>query len=425
MPNRPKMQIGKTYDIYVNGKNIGDVGVYPNHQYLMGIGSKGNIIDQTRFDAWVARYPTMGWVEAGKSYTKASQLERLANRLLLAMSPEMTPQTKAFLMAARRGTFPSMKIQDVLEALKFLGWTVEDTIVPMVVDNKDFDQIQDPSPEAAKTLYEKKKREEVPSPSQNAPAGHSFITDLSKPKAQKFMDGSSGYNIFYKSWRMVPAKRVTDSKGKQFLMLPDPFDAKWWKPGEKLNLKTEPLAKWLKTESSMVIDAQVALGTGEYTPATKTVSQSKHGSGTCPACFGFYKLSSGKEMVLHGYQRPGWGATVGRCPGVGFPAYELSPKGTIAMHDNLEKSLTHHKDRIRDLESGQIKTLWTKNDRTGKPEMVDPDNVSWKYLLNTEITKTRQIIYSLTEDIKFLKRMIDTWVLRPLTEKGQIKPQWR
>jgi len=82
--NRPKMCIGETYDVYVNGKLIGDVGAYPNNQYLMGIGTKSDLIDQTRFDAWVAKYPSMGWVLSGKELPK--QANRIAARWLKGTS---------------------------------------------------------------------------------------------------------------------------------------------------------------------------------------------------------------------------------------------------------------------------------------------------------------------------------------------------
>jgi len=48
---------------------------------------------------------------------------------------------------------------------------------------------------------------------------------------------------------------------------------------------------------------------------------------TCPICFGAYKHRNGK-MVLHGYQRPGWGFIHGRCPGVEKQCYEISAEAT-------------------------------------------------------------------------------------------------
>lgn len=46
--------------------------------------------------------------------------------------------------------------------------------------------------------------------------------------------------------------------------------------------------------------------------------------GFCGFCENVQKLRNGK-LVLHGYQRPGWGQTEGKCPGVGKEPYEVSP----------------------------------------------------------------------------------------------------
>ncbi|MEI6297471.1 MAG: hypothetical protein WCO84_07595, partial [bacterium] len=112
-PNRPKMREGKTYDIYVNGKNIGDVGAFPEGKFLMGIGSRSELIDRQRFDAWVAKTPTLGWVEAGKEYpTKTAT--RLAARYLGRVASDMTPDIRGILMVARRGSVPQVPLAKIL-----------------------------------------------------------------------------------------------------------------------------------------------------------------------------------------------------------------------------------------------------------------------------------------------------------------------
>ena len=344
-------------------------------------------------------------------------------------SGDMTPQIRGILMVARRGSMPQVPYGNILEALKFLNWTVEDTEVPMRVENQAFVQVYEPDLPKAQAMYEELKREEVHTLPTSAPIGTTFVMDVAKPKPQQFMGGGSGYTIMYKQWRMVPAKRITDLKSKQFLSLPDAWDAKNWKPGEKLRPKLDPLLKWLKTESSIKEDATKALGLDEYVPGAKVVPQSQHGSGTCPACFGFYKLRPGstdKIVVLHGYQRPGWGYTVGKCPGAGWPPYELSASGTVDFKKYLERSLEREKRELSQLENGTTKSLLRRDWKLNKKMVtVVPGEPEWARTLESSIHEHQQTIRSLTGDIQFLEKMIDTWVLRPLTETGKIRPQWK
>jgi len=67
-------------------------------------------------------------------------------------------------------------------------------------------------------------------------------------------------------------------------------------------------------------------------------------SGTCQACFGRFAIKGvvGETvdkgvtwMVLHGYKRPGWGHTIGRCWGVGQKPYELDCEVTKAWRKQL------------------------------------------------------------------------------------------
>jgi hypothetical protein len=57
-------------------------------------------------------------------------------------------------------------------------------------------------------------------------------------------------------------------------------------------------------------------------------------SGTCQACFGSFAIRN-ERMVLHGYQRPGIGYTIGKCWGVNELPYELDCEVTKAWRAQL------------------------------------------------------------------------------------------
>jgi len=358
-----------------------------------------------------------------------SEASKIAARFIRKLaSGEITPEMYAILMKARRGVIP----QDVpffrlVETLKFLGWKTEPIVLPMVVDNRAFIQIDEPDPKAAEQLYQQKMRESGMPP--HPPTVGAFaISNVQKPKKQHFIGGKEGFTVFYRLWRYVPAIRITDSKGHEIEALPDPFLAKQWRPGQNLLPKISFILKWLKDTSTFQEDAIKVLDMGEYTPRAQTVFDSKHGSGTCPACFQVYKLkpggSEGVILVLHGYQRPGWGSTIGKCPGVGYPPYEYSPEGTIAQVKRLKTILESDRDRMQELRTTTKDLHWV-NPRTRKSEIMTISQSQWEsvriYLMHQEETEIR----SLEKDIPALQKMVDTWKRRPLTEAGKIRPNWR
>ncbi|KAF0225706.1 MAG: hypothetical protein FD176_153 [Rhodospirillaceae bacterium] len=71
--------------------------------------------------------------------------------------------------------------------------------------------------------------------------------------------------------------------------------------------------------------------------------------GTCPNCWGQFKVRDDNqdgvwELVLHGYERPGHGHVVGRCPGTDEQPMEHSPDGLQRAVATLRKDLTEADD---------------------------------------------------------------------------------
>lgn len=122
----------------------------------------------------------------------------------------------------------------------------------------------------------------------------------------------------------------------------------------------------------------------------KRAAQAKNASshiqgtiGTCSVCTSTQKLRNGL-LVLHGYQRPGWGEIHGRCHGVDFPPYELSAEGTTSYNAAIKPALARAEmeyDRVKS--TGEV-TLYlpalpdptTEAQLTRKSELANVDKLS-------------------------------------------------
>ena len=78
--------------------------------------------------------------------------------------------------------------------------------------------------------------------------------------------------------------------------------------------------------------------------------------GTCQCCFNVQETRK-SNLVLHGYQRPGWGYTVGRCRGVGHLPYELSCERTKAWKTEVEAMLVIATTHLENLKCDRIPML--------------------------------------------------------------------
>lgn len=154
--------------------------------------------------------------------------------------------------------------------------------------------------------------------------------------------------------------------------------------------------------------------------------------GFCGFCENVQKLRNGK-LVLHGYQRPGWGQTEGKCPGVGKEPYEVSSvtadmglKWTTEAIDSisedraklkanpLEFEVEHNKDIVK------IRELVEKS--TQKPGSRSPEEV----LANI----VRDVDYRLERNLPQLKvnkaryeKLVRDWKPVTLTTVEELKSQ--
>lgn len=83
--------------------------------------------------------------------------------------------------------------------------------------------------------------------------------------------------------------------------------------------------------------------------------------GTCQWCFGEYKTNGHKVMVLHGYQRPGHGSTVGRCMGVGHPPFEYAHDLTERRIALIAEDIRKQERALKAIDDGKITKVRNPN----------------------------------------------------------------
>lgn len=178
---------------------------------------------------------------------------------------------------------------------------------------------------------------------------------------------------------------------------------------------------------------------------TTTMSSPK---GTCQVCFHRQVAKAPRRskaeptMVLHGYQRPGWGYINGECPGTREVPFELSCEITKGIRSQVTEQLAATQKRLEKAKTGKLKGLAIRMEtgyhyvgRRRQSEYVEftilPGwrNPDISYSCDTWESRLRSHISSLESDIRqlegFIKELtgrIDSWHYAPENIKGEPVP---
>ena len=328
---------------------------------------------------------------------------------------------QAALLKIRKGSVASIKLHQWIEILNSLGgWRVEPAVALIssrgYTDEKDqpqFDTFSDAA--SAERAYQRMRENFVTSKPTRPELRQRIYTELQKP--QEASDGR--WFVYYREFVGVACYEFTSPEGKTFQLTPTIFDSYRF---EHKKLEPYRLWDWLKAETKIKEQASNRLGleTHEAERARKTQPKARSGAGTCPCCFRNIKLKERPdrpEMVLHGYQRPGWGQVEGRCFGVGYPPFEISTEGTEHLVKHLEIRIAQTSGFLRKLKGGEITSLGVAQHRTMRlVEQGDPD---WEQTLESRIKETERTLTGLQSDIRMLDKLIREWKQQPLPEVGQ------
>lgn len=130
--------------------------------------------------------------------------------------------------------------------------------------------------------------------------------------------------------------------------------------------------------------------------------------GHCQACEAKQKLELDRTLTFHGYKRPGHGQTVGECPGVGSPPYELSCE--LIRGKLLPRAI----ERLTSLRISLAKAhapdyvSFYEERRQGLVE-VNRSDPQWEYKLARHIQGIEREIRYAEENVRYYEQRIARW----------------
>jgi hypothetical protein len=185
-----------------------------------------------------------------------------------------------------------------------------------------------------------------------------------------------------------------------------------------------------KTVADVVENYTTTDGETLVAPVEKIVVSTEP-SGTCAVCGANQQTRSGGRMVDHGYRIPeAWHSRTAGCPGVGYPAYELSTDGAVAYANGLASSAKSAEKRLASLLDGTTTSLVVavrnydrKNADTTKtvtPANTEParghydGSTVWDVAKRGAIAKTERELVAIANETKRIAASIAAWTPKPL-----------
>ena len=145
-------------------------------------------------------------------------------------------------------------------------------------------------------------------------------------------------------------------------------------------------------------------------------------TGTCGVCGQNVKMAAGgarTELVHHGFQRPGDGAILGDCFGVGYAPYELSPAACEAfLRASILPTLADAEATLAKFRAGTIVSIQPLPPYLGAPwpKKICAGDIGWEGRVNSEMARLEREIAALTRDKVAFEAKIAGWQLRELPE---------
>lgn len=358
---------------------------------------------------------------------------KVARRFMAAGLNE--EKMKALLLKLRKGADSSVSMKALIEALNYLGgWKVEQVVGLVQMhgyqgkpDAPESEAEDDP--DHVQRLWEKAKADEVQNIPKGPKHGQRYTMDVTEPTSEGYASygGKQLSGFKYLCWTGWNGIRFTSPEGKVFELLPSKFDVKDNRYPNPMKMPIWDVKPWLRKETKFLEQVSNNLGMPTYEDERreKTAPRTRLNTGTCPCCFRNIKLKarSGNQhpiIVLHGYQRPGWGSIQGSCIGVDFPPFELSPEGTKHLVKMLEQTVDNQESYLRRLKNGEVTEINELKGKTlVKKSLVELGEEKWKEIIDRKIDETEGMIHALNSDIKMLSKLIADWKEQPLPFEGE------
>ena len=215
-------------------------------------------------------------------------------------------------------------------------------------------------------------------------------------------------------WRVGPGSMVTSPAGKT-TFVPSGVD------GATDQAAVVGLWYWLEKQKFMAAFKPWVRGTSAA-PQRRTKERTIEHTGTCGICLGNFKMNRGGGLVLHGYERKGYGWLSGECSGVGYPPYEVSDAACKAFADRLERSIADAQRLLEEFKQALATNTLTElpDSRNGRPgntkynPPVKPGEPRWEIELRSYPHGLEERIKGLTNLGVMNYRLLRLWELRPL-----------
>ena len=250
----------------------------------------------------------------------------------------------------------------------------------------------------AQQIYDAFKAREIGQLPDVAKPGEFYVLNVSEPELRSNDDLLTWTQDIIHGWHGF---LVTATNGDSFFV---PMDMAA-KTRARSPRRLSGLTAWLSKESTFKQEVLDAIGVEEHVPAAQ---RTKENTATCSVCWRNIKLK-GTTMVLHGYQRPGWGYTVGSCPGTRQQPYELSAQGCQKyIKKYIDPAIASAQEFIENGKAGRFKTL------TIRKEEITPDDPSWDRYLEGAIASRENELRSISRDQAKYQALVDGWERLPL-----------
>lgn len=367
---------------------------------------------------------------------------QLLNRLLAkrvasryAARPMKPEKLQALMMKLRKGAGLSVKFKDLIPVFDHLGgWRFDETQT-LVPESREYVPVPElrtyshAHPGNVQTTWEQAKANEVkqlPHPEQ-VKLYEKVYKDVSE--IQTFPNGNTGFT--YYAWKSMRATLINAPNRKTLMVAEDidkvlnDYPTTTW--GLDDSQARKRASDWLNKDTPFLDQINEKLGLPSF-EAEKERKRTKYiqndeNMGTCPCCFGTFKLTAktrkGKDktmpgMVLHGYKRPGTGTVQGNCIGQDWPPFELSREGTDMLVKSLEESIKGSETNLRNLQTGKVETIYDLH-RKKKVTKGDPE---WEKTLKEEIEGVEHHIRTLDSMLKICQKNLVGWKPTALPQAG-------
>lgn len=356
----------------------------------------------------------------------------------------LAPQVHARLMKIHKHATAGFNVKQMTEILAvFPGWKVE-TKVPMLKLSDTGRQFSDETAvfvreqrrylllrtldktlrqevhayeqDVALAVYEKMRQylvAKLPDP-KTVKADHWVVMNLSPLDDSQKRNGMTAYTWTLDLYRRVNGTRVTAPDGQSFDICG---------PVQSLGyggIKTcGDFFTWALAHTDLEPSVNAVLGLTRHVPASERPRKPKVGQtiGTCGVCES-HQVVHGTKMVFHGYQRPGYGHTIGECPGVKLDAYEVSTEGCehylklLGLWKTDEKAyLVRLNGNKKALEFSQTRDVPNTRPRQRETILVTlaSDAKLFEELRQGAITATERKIADLDREIERFTKKITDW----------------